>query len=50
MTTFVGDITYGELQPIKFSGLGTSGILCSLMSVKNLELVINVINLLGNNS
>jgi hypothetical protein len=33
MTAYVGDITSGEPQPTKFSGLGTSGLLYSLMSV-----------------
>jgi hypothetical protein len=33
MTTYVGEITFGEPQPIKFSGMGTFGLVYSLMSV-----------------
>jgi hypothetical protein len=47
MTTYVGGITSGEPQPIKFSGLGIFGLLCSLMSVKNSDLASSVRNSLG---
>jgi hypothetical protein len=47
MTTYVGDITSGEPRPIKFSGMGTFGLLYSLMSVQKSELASNVRNSLG---
>jgi hypothetical protein len=40
----VEDITSRGPRPIKFSGLGISSLLYSLMSVQKLELVSNVRN------
>jgi hypothetical protein len=45
-----GEHHSGEPQPTKFSGLGTSGLLCSLMSVRKLGLASNVINSLGSSN
>jgi hypothetical protein len=44
MTAYVGDITSGKPQPTKFSGLGTTGLLYSLMSVRKSGLVSNARN------
>jgi hypothetical protein len=46
----VGDIISGEPRPIKFSGMGTFGLLYSLMSVQKSELASNVRNSLGSNN
>jgi hypothetical protein len=42
MTIYVGGITSGEPQPIRFSGLDISGLVYSLMFVQRSELVLSV--------
>jgi hypothetical protein len=44
MTTYVEDINSGGPQPIKFSGLGTTSLLYSLMYVRKSVLVSNARN------
>jgi hypothetical protein len=44
MIVYLGGITYGEPQPIKFSGLGIFGLASLLMSVKRSGLVLSVRN------
>jgi hypothetical protein len=50
MAAYVGDIISGEPQPTKLSGLGTSGLLYSLMFVQKSDLVSNVRNSQESNS
>jgi hypothetical protein len=50
MTVYVGGITSGEPQPIRFSGLGIFGLVSSLMSVQISGLVSSVRNSLERNN
>jgi hypothetical protein len=44
MIVCLGGIIYGKSQLTKYSGLGTTGLLCSLMFVRKSRLVSNVRN------